>query len=77
MLARTYINAVHGVTPGETGPQLPDCVGAHANAPAAEIAMTGYSEGTTSILLCRDCAIQLSRKLLEDLCEVVTGDRHG
>ena len=27
-------------------------------------------------LLCRDCAIQVSRKLLEDVC-ALRGDRHG
>jgi len=30
------------------------------------------------ILLCLDCALQLSRKLLEDVCEIATsGGRHG
>jgi hypothetical protein len=43
----------------------------------AVIEMHGYAEETRSAYLCRDCALQLARKLLEDLCEVVTGDRHG
>lgn len=41
----------------------------------AEIHFHGYSEN--DINLCRNCALQLSRKLLEDLCEVITEDRHG
>jgi hypothetical protein len=43
----------------------------------AEIAIQGYAESSAVIWLCRNCAIQLSRKLLEDLSEAVTGDRHG
>ena len=43
----------------------------------AVIEMHGYAEGIASVYLCRDCALQLTRKLLEDLCEVVTGNRHG
>jgi hypothetical protein len=42
----------------------------------AEIFMTGYAENSSNLVLCRACALQLSRKLLEDLCELA-GDRHG
>jgi hypothetical protein len=57
------------------GGTLPTCSSC-ANADAV-IEMHGYAEETASVFLCRDCALQLTRKLLEDLCEVVTGDRHG
>jgi len=40
-----------------------------------EIAMRGYS-ANTDLVLCRSCALQLARKLLEDLC-ALNGDRHG
>lgn len=44
----------------------------------AKITMTGYAEEGAVIHLCKDCALQLSRKLLEDLCELDTkGGRHG
>lgn len=37
----------------------------------------GYASDGADLFLCRDCALQLSRKLLEDLCEIITGDRNG
>jgi hypothetical protein len=43
----------------------------------AVIEMYGYAEETAGVFLCRNCALQLARKLLEDLCEVITGERHG
>jgi hypothetical protein len=42
-----------------------------------QVLMTGYAEDSRELRLCRDCALQLARKLLEDLCELVAGDRHG
>jgi hypothetical protein len=42
----------------------------------AEIEMRGYAEHEKTIFVCKTCAIQLARKLLEDLCEL-EGDRHG
>jgi len=40
--------------------------------------MRSYAENGANILLCRDCSLQLSRKLLEDICELDTkGGRHG
>jgi hypothetical protein len=40
------------------------------------IMMWGYGEGT--ILVCNDCALQLVRKVTEDLCELLTASgRHG
>ena len=39
-----------------------------------EIVMIGYAE--SEIRLCRQHALQLARKLLEDLC-ALDGDRHG
>ncbi len=42
----------------------------------AEILVHGYAENTSDLRLCRMCALQLSRKLLDDLCELA-GDRHG
>jgi hypothetical protein len=41
----------------------------------AELFFHSYSEDY--LLLCRNCALQLSRKLLEDLCGIIAGDRHG
>lgn len=40
--------------------------------------MTGYSDNPplNSFVLCRHCALQLARKLLEDLCDI-DGNRHG
>ena len=42
----------------------------------ATVLMWNYAESEARILLCRHHALQLSRKLLEDLCELA-GDRHG
>ena len=42
----------------------------------AEILMHGYADNRADIRLCRMCALQLSRKLLDDLCEPA-GDRNG
>jgi len=36
----------------------------------------GYAENHAGIFLCEFCALQLARKVLEDICEV-EGDRHG
>jgi len=36
----------------------------------------GYSEGSSDIQLCGNCALQLARKLLEDLCDLA-GNRYG
>ena len=41
-----------------------------------EIVMEGYAEGLARVALCKTCATQLARKLLEDICEM-EGDRHG
>ena len=38
----------------------------------AALEMHGYSERSSNICLCAECALQLSRKLLEDLCELLT-----
>lgn len=40
------------------------------------IFLTGYAENRSDIVLCKFCAIQLARKLLEDVCDL-EGDRHG
>ncbi len=40
----------------------------------AEITMWGYAEA--NLELCTSCALQLGRKLLEDIC-VFHGGRHG
>lgn len=49
---------------------------AHCKEPA-EIVMIGYGNGGDCDL-CGDCAMQLARMLLEDLCELRTaGGRHG
>lgn len=42
----------------------------------AEIIMTGYSTNDGLVQVCRSCALQLARKLLEDVCDL-DGDRHG
>lgn len=42
----------------------------------ATIVMNGY--GAPSVHCCADCALQLVRKLIENLCELITkGGRHG
>jgi hypothetical protein len=40
------------------------------------IIMTGYSTDDVLVQVCRSCALQLARKLLEDVCDL-DGDRHG
>jgi hypothetical protein len=40
------------------------------------IVMTGYGDG--DVRVCDHCALQLVRKLSEDLCQLLTpGGRHG
>lgn len=52
--------------------------GCYACSQTAVIEMHGYSEGKSNIQLCADCALQLNRKLSEDLCELLArGGRHG
>ena len=42
----------------------------------ATIIMSGYAE--SGLDLCSGCALQLARKITEDLCELLTvGGRHG
>jgi hypothetical protein len=44
----------------------------------AAIEMHGYAHKDQSIFLCSDCALQLVRKITEDLCELLTrGGRRG
>jgi hypothetical protein len=44
----------------------------------ARLQMDGYAEEHARNRLCTDCSLQLARKLLEDLCELLTrGGRHG
>ena len=44
----------------------------------ATIFMTGDSRETGGLVWCSDCALQISRKLLEDLCALLTkGGRHS
>lgn len=45
----------------------------------AVIEMHGYGDGPHgSCHWCADCALQLARKITEDLCELLTkGGRHG
>jgi hypothetical protein len=42
----------------------------------AEIYMWGYAENHAHVMLWPRCALQLARKLLEDLC-AAEGDRRG
>ncbi len=49
---------------------------------SSSIWMRGYgcnikTGGVEDVLLCQDCAMQLVRKLSEDLCEFTEGGRHG
>lgn len=68
MLTKDLVNAL--------GPQVNAKCGA-CGAPA-EIEMHGYIEGDTSCNWCAGCALQMARKLLGDLCELLTkGGRHG
>ena len=41
------------------------------------IMMMGYAENYAGIQLCEVCALQLARKLLEDLCALTPLGRHG
>jgi hypothetical protein len=44
----------------------------------ATVKMHGYAEDNRDIFLCSDHALQLVRKITEDLCELLTkGGRHG
>lgn len=44
----------------------------------AKIVLIGYANKRESNDLCADCALQVIRKLSEDLCELQTfGGRHG
>ena len=44
----------------------------------AEIQMNGYGGPDERVAWCAQCALQLARKILEDLCELHTkGGRHG
>jgi hypothetical protein len=59
------------------GPNAQRNCDACGKAPAA-LEMHGYSEGASNICLCAECALQLARKLLEDLCALLTKKgRHG
>jgi len=58
----------------KTGLKIPNCD--HCHQTAAAISMSGYSE--RSFDLCTGCALQLVRKITEDLCALLTkGGRHG
>lgn len=42
------------------------------------IVMHHYATNESNIVLCTDCAKQLARKILEDICEIDTkSGRHG
>jgi hypothetical protein len=43
----------------------------------ALITIIEYADDAADINLCTNCAKQLARKLLEDLCAVSWGGRHG
>lgn len=48
------------------------------NKELAQIEMHGFADKTANLLLCADCAMQLARKLMEDLCALITkSGRHG
>ena len=59
----------------EAVPPLCDKCGTYARRPA-EIEIWGYAQREANIRLCRHDALQLARKLTEDLC-AIDGDRHG
>lgn len=42
----------------------------------SELIYNSYTGNDEDIILCRHCSLQLSRKILEDLCDL-DGDRHG
>lgn len=70
MLIKTFNQEMQA----EGAPEMPgNCTACSSN--DATIEMHGYTE--TSMRVCRNCALQLARKLLEDLCEVITDDRNG
>ena len=53
---------------------IPPC---RCKRPAA-LEMHGYAYDNESLYLCSDCALQLVRKITEDLCDLLTrGGRHG
>ena len=58
-----------------TGISLPEKCG-NCNKKPGELFMTGYGVDGADLILCRSDALQLARKLLEDLCEL-DGGRHG
>jgi len=55
------------------GGEIPKCVCCER---PSQVAMIGYAESSQLVVLCSFHALQLSRKILEDLCELA-GDRHG
>lgn len=58
----------------ETGLKIPWC---NCGKPTA-IVINSYAQDGVNNFLCTDCALQLVRKLSEDLCELLTiGGRHG
>jgi hypothetical protein len=60
-------------TMAETGLRIPSCNCGNE----AKIIMHGYAHDGDNFL-CVDCALQLVRKITEDLCEVLTvRGRHG
>jgi hypothetical protein len=59
------------------GPQAEASCGGGCASPAA-VEMHGYVADGVRLNLCAECALQLARKILEDLCELHThGGRHG
>jgi hypothetical protein len=52
----------------------PVCDACHQRAVAIHI--HGYASDDAVMDICQCCALQLARKLLEDLCDLL-GDRHG
>lgn len=49
----------------------------HCRRVPAEVTFNGFGALEVDLLhWCRNCAMHLSRMILEDLCEVITGDRH-
>ena len=61
--------------PNQPGlPHNVTCTGCHKR--PGPIWMHCYAEA--DLFLCSDCAMQLVRKIMEDLCELLTkGGRHG
>ena len=56
----------------DNGLKVPNC---NCGSPA-EIVMQGYAANADNNL-CVSCALQLARKLTEDLCELTAGGRHA